>query len=90
MRAVRSIPDRVPSEKRTLGWAVLDWSAEYLLQPDGPNAGQRWQFTREQVRIVLRFGHLACPKKFREGMARILTREGCDAGVDEALGSDMK
>lgn len=52
---VRSISDTVPPENRTLGWQVLAWTAEYLLQPDGPNAGLPWEFTPEQARIVLRW-----------------------------------
>lgn len=38
---------------RTLGWQVLDWTVDYLLQPDGPDAGQPWRFTGEQLRILL-------------------------------------
>jgi hypothetical protein len=53
--ALRSWPDKVPAPSRTLGWAVLEWSADYLLQPDGPNAGQPWLFTVEQAKIVLRW-----------------------------------
>lgn len=37
----------------TLGWQVLGWTAEWLTQPDGPDAGQPWQFTPEQARFVL-------------------------------------
>lgn len=53
--SVRSLPDWVPDENRTLGWAVLEWSANYLSQPDGPLAGQPWEFTAEQVRVLLRW-----------------------------------
>jgi hypothetical protein len=55
VNAVRSIADVVPAENHTLGYSVLDWSAEYLRQPDGPGAGERWLFTREQARIILRW-----------------------------------
>lgn len=37
----------------TLGWQVLDWTIDYLLQPDGPDAGAPWRFTNEQVRLIL-------------------------------------
>lgn len=37
----------------TLGWDVLAWTAKYLTQPDGPDAGQPWQYTDEQARAVL-------------------------------------
>ena len=39
--------------ERTLGWHVLDWTGNYLLQPDGPDAGDPWRFTPEQARWVL-------------------------------------
>lgn len=37
----------------TLGWDALAWTAERLLQPDGPEAGQPWRYTTEQARFVL-------------------------------------
>ncbi|MGI5245427.1 terminase [Dactylosporangium sp. CA-139066] len=37
----------------TLGWAVLAWCSKHLVQPDGPDAGQPFRFTPEQVRFVL-------------------------------------
>jgi len=52
---VRSFPDVVPPEDRTLGWEVLQWCANYLKQPDGPNAGDPWEFTVEQAKIILRW-----------------------------------
>lgn len=55
MKAVRSLPDTVPDDDRTLGWHVLEWASDYLLQPDGPNAGTPWLYTPEQARIVLRW-----------------------------------
>jgi len=55
VKAVRTWPDIVPSPNRTLGWAVLEWTADHLLQPDGPDAGQPWEYTPEQTRIVLRW-----------------------------------
>lgn len=39
--------------ERTLGWEVLAWSAEYLRQPDGPEAGSPWRYTPEQARFLL-------------------------------------
>ena len=36
----------------TLGWGVLAWAEEYLAQPDGVNAGDPWQWTDSQARIV--------------------------------------
>jgi hypothetical protein len=37
----------------TLGWDVLAWCSTYIRQPDGPDAGAEWRFTREQVLFVL-------------------------------------
>lgn len=39
--------------RRTLGWKILEWTGDYLQQPDGPRAGEPWDFTDEQVRFVL-------------------------------------
>lgn len=51
--AVRVGPMGQPPADRTLGWAVIDWCMTYLLQPDGPGAGDPWIFTDEQTRFVL-------------------------------------
>ena len=48
---VRIGPEGLP--EHTLGWQILQWTADYLLQPDGPNAGEPWRFTDEQARFVL-------------------------------------
>lgn len=37
----------------TLGWDVLGWTAKWLLQPDGPDAGTPWRATVEQARFLL-------------------------------------
>ncbi|GIG63633.1 terminase [Longispora fulva] len=39
----------------SLGWDMLAWSARYLLQPDGPDAGRPWRFTPEQARFLVWF-----------------------------------
>lgn len=49
--AIVSGPEGLPA--KTLGWQVLSWTVDYLLQPDGPDAGQPWRYTPEQVRILL-------------------------------------
>lgn len=49
--AVTTLPEGEPDA--TLGWDVLAWAAEYVRQPDGPDAGEPFRFTREQVRHVL-------------------------------------
>lgn len=50
-RKVRTLPEGLP--EHTLGWQVLGWTADYLQQPDGPDAGEPWEFTPEQARFVL-------------------------------------
>lgn len=37
----------------TLGWQVIEWADEHLLQPDGPDAGEKWKWTDEQARLLL-------------------------------------
>lgn len=36
----------------TLGWGVLAWAEEFLAQPDGDRAGEHWQWTPTQARLV--------------------------------------
>jgi hypothetical protein len=48
---VRIGPEGLP--RRTLGWQVLGWVTEYLLQPDGPDAGDPFRLTDEQARFLL-------------------------------------
>ncbi|MEH3052507.1 MAG: hypothetical protein PGN13_00670 [Patulibacter minatonensis] len=42
--------------ERTLGWQWIDWAGHYLRQPDGPEAGQPWRYTLEQIRFLLWWG----------------------------------
>jgi len=46
-----TLPEGLPV--RTLGWEAIHWASKYLKQPDGPNAGDRWEFTESQVRFLL-------------------------------------
>lgn len=48
---VLTLPQDEPD--RTLGWDVLAWCSRFIRQPDGPDAGAPWRFTREQVMFVL-------------------------------------
>lgn len=48
---VRIGPTGLP--QHTLGWAALSWCMEYLLQPDGPDAGEPFELTDEQARFLL-------------------------------------
>nr|PZM98729.1 MAG: terminase [Thermocrispum agreste] len=46
-----TLPEGVP--QLTLGWEVVRWASKYLRHPNGPRAGQRWQFIDSQVRFLL-------------------------------------
>jgi hypothetical protein len=48
---VRIGPPGLP--EHTIGWDALSWSAEFLRQPDGPDAGAPWRYTPEQARFLL-------------------------------------
>lgn len=64
----------------TLGWQFLKWTAEYLRQPDGPDAGQPWKYTTEQARFVLWWYAIDDRGRFvyRRGMLRRLKGWGKD------------
>ncbi len=80
MEPIRTWPDTVPPDNRTLGWSVLEWVTDYVLQPDGPTAGEPFTFTPEQVRIVLRWFEIddAGAFKRRSGTIRRLKGWGKD------------
>ncbi|GAB1641753.1 terminase [Krasilnikovia sp. MM14-A1259] len=40
---------------KTLGWGVAEWIEDWLLQPDGDDAGTPYRLTREQLNFVLWF-----------------------------------
>ena len=75
--------------KRTLGWSAIAWSAETLLQPDGPDAGQPWEWTLEQARLLLWWYALDDRGRFvyRRGVLRRLKGWGKDpfAGALSAI-----
>lgn len=50
-KAVRTRPTGAPA--LSLGFGVIDWCEEYIRQPDGPDAGTPFVFTREQQRFVV-------------------------------------
>ena len=64
----------------TLGWAVIDWCEAKLLQPDGPDAGEPWKFTKEQQRFVLWWYAINADGRFvyRSGMLRRMKGWGKD------------
>lgn len=73
-------PDTFPKPEETLAVQIFAWCREYLLQPDGPNAGEPWEFTREQAVFVANWyavdeqGHF----KYRRGMFRRMKGHGKD------------
>ncbi len=66
--------------ERTLGWEILGWTREYLLQPDGPQAGDPWVFTQEQARFILNWYAIDEAGRFayRYGMFRRMKGHGKD------------
>ena len=64
----------------TLGWNILEWSGQYLTQPDGYRAGEPWVFTDEQARFVLWWYALDPQGRFlyRSGMLRRMKGWGKD------------
>jgi hypothetical protein len=51
VEAIHYGPEGFPAENRTLVWSILEWQLEYLIQPDGPEAGSQWKLTPEQLRF---------------------------------------
>ena len=49
---IRIGPDDFPSPGITLAPDIFVWAKKYLKQPDGPDAGEPWQFTYEQRRFL--------------------------------------
>jgi hypothetical protein len=46
-----TLPTELPA--LTLGWEAVQWASKYLRQPNGPTAGQRFEFTTRQLRFLL-------------------------------------
>lgn len=46
-----TLPETLPT--LTLGWEAVRWATKYLKQPNGPNAGQRFEFVPSQIRFLL-------------------------------------
>ena len=49
--AVTTRPEGLP--EYSLGYEIIDWVENFLLQPDGPNAGEPFSFTQEQEDFLL-------------------------------------
>lgn len=89
------LPEGMPDQYGipTLGWEILPWAEEYLAQPDGANAGDPWQWTRSQARIVAwwyavdalgrwlyRRGQIVLPK----GAGKVRSQQPCAAANSPA------
>lgn len=61
-----NLPKGVPAPNETLGYAILRWCSAYIVHPDGPKAGQPWQFTNEQKRFILWAYALKSPEEWPE------------------------
>lgn len=74
---------QLPAENRTLGWGILDWSTKWILQPDGPDAGQPWRYTDEQAKMVLVWYEIDETGRFvyRRGVIRRMKGWGKDPFV---------
>ena len=46
-----TLPDGEPD--LTLGWHVLKWAHDHLVQPNGPRAGQKWEPTPGQAKFTV-------------------------------------
>jgi hypothetical protein len=46
-----TLPPGIP--ELTLGWEAIRWATTYLRHPDGPRAGERWDFIESQARFLL-------------------------------------
>jgi phage terminase large subunit-like protein len=77
---VRIGPAGTPAENRTLGWQILDWQYDNLRQPDGPDAGEPWVYTDEQLRFVLNWYAIDDQGRFvyRRGVFRRMKGHGKD------------
>jgi len=71
---------QLPADNRTLGWGILDWSTRWILQPDGPEAGQPWRYTEEQAKMVLVWYEIDDDGRFlyRRGVIRRMKGWGKD------------
>lgn len=53
LKTIKAFP--TDGSVKTLGWGVAEWIEDWLLQPDGDEAGEPYRLTREQLNFVLWF-----------------------------------
>ena len=66
--------------RRTIGWHIIAWIEEWLIQPDGPKAGEPFRLTEEQMRWLLWWYSIDERGRFiyRTGMLRRMKGWGKD------------
>lgn len=66
--------------RRTLIEQVADWCYEWLMQPDGPDAGAPWEFTDEQLRMLAHWYAFDDDGRwlYRRGTVRLMKGAGKD------------
>ena len=66
--------------RRTIGWSAIGWIEDYLLQPDGPDAGDPFRLTDEQMRFLVWWYAIDARGRFvyRGGMLRRMKGWGKD------------
>jgi hypothetical protein len=71
-----TLPQDVP--KLTLGWEAVKWATKYLRQPNGPNAGERFEFVPSQLRFLLHWYALDESGEwlYRRGVRRLAKGSG--------------
>ena len=50
MDSLSTLPPGFP--EYSIGWDLADWCQDWLVQPDGDDAGSAWRFTPEQLRFL--------------------------------------
>jgi hypothetical protein len=85
-----TLPAGIPD--LTLGWWAIKWNMQYLIQPDGPHAGQPFEHTMRQIRFWL-WWYAVNPDGswvFQHGVRRLAKGHGKSPGaavwaIDELL-----
>lgn len=50
-----SLQDFMSGKIKTLGWEILNWCSDWLVNPDGDQKGERWIFQPDQAHFILAF-----------------------------------
>jgi len=86
MAAIVTVPEFPDDDSvKTLGYGVADWAQRYLVQPDGDEAGEPFEFTDEQLNFILWF--YAIDSKGRFVYRRAVLRRAKGWGKSPFLGA---